>query len=347
MKRNKIRDEIWFDLSDGTGRTGWGGVSPRLFFGFCVAIFILAALIAVVVFFLSVRGAEEVMVPDVQNKELTAALIELQNKELYPRIQLRFSQSAADRGLILEQEPKAGSIVKAGRRIRLVVSQGVLISAIGAYVGRSIDDVRSELRDLFGGSDIPLISIREPLLYQYSSETPGTILEQSPTPGTGISEHTEISLVVSRGPDSENLEMPLLMGLQIEDALIELQQSGVRYEFELRPASSRASAETIVAQDPAGGDAIPTDRIARITVAAPSSEDLNSGEVYALFNHKLPENPYPMQTVLEVILPSGERETLSRVNFKGGLFTHPYRLPRGSILVLSILSREIYREPVE
>jgi beta-lactam-binding protein with PASTA domain len=326
-----------------------GGVlaSPRFFAIFCAALLVFAAFVAVAVFFIHVRGAEEVMVPDIQNKEILPALIELQNKELYPRIQLRFSESVAEKGRILEQDPKPGTIVKAGRRIRLVVSQGVLVSATGNYVGRNIDDVKAELATLFGSSDVPLISIREPLLYQFSPELSGTILEQDPPAGTGISGPTEISLVVSRGMEAENLEMPLLMGLDLKAAINIIMKSGIRYEFSLRPANSKGAVGTVVAQYPAGGDAIPADRVAQITVASDRNEDLNEGEVAALFKRRLPENPYPLQTVLEAILPSGERIPLTSINFKGGNFTWPYKLPRGSILVLSVLNREIYRETAE
>jgi beta-lactam-binding protein with PASTA domain len=327
--------------------TGNGLVHPKFFAGFCVALLVFTFLIAVAVFFIRVRGAEEVMVPDVQNKEILSALIELQNKELYPRIQLRFSESAAEKGRILEQDPKPGAIVKAGRRIRLVVSQGVLVSTTGNYVGRNIDDVRSELAALFGSSDVPLISVRDPLLYQFSPELPGTILEQNPPAGMGISGPTEISLVVSRGMEAENLEMPLLLGINLNEAISLIAKSGIRYEFSLRPASSANAVGTVVAQNPAGGDAIPSDRVAQITAASPRNADLKADEVAALFRRRLPENPYPLQTVLEAVLPSGEREILASVNFKGGNFTYPYHLPRGSILVLSVLNREIYRETIE
>jgi beta-lactam-binding protein with PASTA domain len=321
--------------------------SPKFFAGFCAALLVFTFLAAIAVFFIRVRGAEEVMVPDVQHKEILSALIELQNKELYPRLQLRFSKSAAEKGLILEQDPKPGAIVKAGRRIRLVVSQGVLVSTTGNYVGRNIDDVRSELATLFSSSDMPLISIREPLLYQFSPETPGTILEQNPPAGTGISGPTEVSLVVSRGMEAENLEMPILMGLNLDAAIVLIVKSGIRYEFLLRTANSAGAVGSVVAQNPAGGDAIPSDRIAQITIGAPREPDLTEGEAADLFKRRLPENPYPLQTVLEAVLPTGERQTLATVSFKGGNFTYPYRLPKGSILVLSVLNREIYRETVE
>lgn len=47
----------------------------------------------------------------------------MQVKELYPKIQLRYSDVPGDKGMILEQNPVAGTIVKASRRIDLVVSR--------------------------------------------------------------------------------------------------------------------------------------------------------------------------------------------------------------------------------
>jgi beta-lactam-binding protein with PASTA domain len=343
---NNYYKEPLYDAGHPQG-TGNFLANPKFFAGFCAALLVFAVLAAVAVFFIHVRGAEEVMVPDVQNKEILSALIEMQNKELYPRVQLRFSESAADKGYILEQDPKPGAIVKAGRRIRLVVSQGVLVSATGNYVGRNIDDVKNELATLFGSSDVPLISIREPLLYRFSPELPGTILEQNPPAGTGISGPTPVSLVVSGGMEAENLEMPVLIGLNLDAAVTLIAKSGIRYEFSLRPANSASSAGTVVAQIPAGGDAIPSDSVAQITIASTRNEDLTEGGRTALFKRQLPENPYPLKTVLEVILPSGEREIVADVNFKGGNFTWPCRFPKGSILVLSVLNREIYRETVE
>ena len=108
----------------------------RLFITMAIGLVIFVGVVAGSVFFISVRGAEQTMVPDVQGKDLTAALLELQVKELYPRIQLRHSQTSADKGLVLEQNPRPGTIVKAGRRIQLVVSQGVMINTVENFLGR-------------------------------------------------------------------------------------------------------------------------------------------------------------------------------------------------------------------
>ena len=119
---------------------------PKLFALCCLGLVAFVAAVAAISFFAALRGAEQTMVPEVRGKDLVEALLELQQKELYPRIDLRYSGAAADKGRVLEQSPRAGSIVKAGRRIRLVVSQGMVLSAVGDYVGRNVEDIRMELQ---------------------------------------------------------------------------------------------------------------------------------------------------------------------------------------------------------
>jgi beta-lactam-binding protein with PASTA domain len=317
---------------------------PRLFTFCCLGIMIFVSVIATAVFFLTVRGAEQTMVPEIRGEDLVEALLELQQKELYPRIELRYSGSATDKGRILEQEPRAGSIVKAGRRIRLVVSQGPVISAVGNYAGRTIDDVREELQTLFASNPQPLLTIKEPILYQHSAQPAGTILEQNPLPGTGIFSPIQMEFVVSRGEEDTAIEMPDLLGLSIAHAMDEIGRTGIRFNFSTRMGQSRRSAETVIAQTPSAGEKIDTGTVAEVVIASPARIDLDENEVFALFKYRLPENPYPLPVMLEVILPGGERRTLVNIKHSGGDFTFPYRLPDGSILILSMLNREMYRE---
>jgi beta-lactam-binding protein with PASTA domain len=137
----------------------------RLFISLIIGTLVFAGLVALAVFFIAVRGSEQTMIPDVQGKELTEALMELQVKELYPRIQLRYSQSAIDKGTVLEQDPLPGTIVKAGRRIRLVVSQGVIVDTLSDYIGRNVDDVRMEIQTIAAAAGQQFLSLKEPFMY--------------------------------------------------------------------------------------------------------------------------------------------------------------------------------------
>jgi beta-lactam-binding protein with PASTA domain len=319
---------------------------PGLFALCCVGLIAFVSIIAATVFFLTVRGAEQTMVPEVRGKSLIEALLELQQKELYPRIELRYSSSAEDKGRILEQEPRAGSIVKAGRRIRLVISQGMIISKVENYVGRGIDDVRIELQTLFASNPQPLIKLKDPILYQYSSKPAGTILEQNPAEGSNIFSPVELELVVSRGRENALVEMPDFIGMNVSQVIEAAGKEGIRFNFSTRLGQNRRNAETVVAQSPEAGSKISPNTIAEITVATPARIDLDENEVFNLFKYTLPENPYPLPATVEVILPGGERKILASLKHSGGDFTLPYRLPVGSVIILSLLNREMYRETV-
>ena len=346
----KFRDRFRLHIDVGA-MEGYVGNRLRFFISLAVGLMVFVGLIALAVFFVAIRGAEQTMVPDVRGLELTEALLELQVKELYPRIQLRYSQSAADRGRILEQSPEPGAIVKAGRRIRLVVSQGVVISNMENYVGRNIDEVRMDLQTLFasGGyagtiAGLPLVSLKEPFMYQYSSEAPGVILQQSPEPGSPISGPTVLELVVSRGLEKELITIPELTGLSIEGALALLGETGAPFAFSRRPPRSGEKPETVLSQSPAAGTIAAATTELSLVVSEPV--ELAEGEVFALFSYNLPPNPYPLPVSLEAILPAGERRFLAAVNHPGGKFVVPYRLPAGSTLILSMLNRELYREEI-
>lgn len=317
----------------------------KLFISLIIGVLVLAGLVAVAVFFVAVRGGEQTMIPDVQGKELTEALMELQVKELYPRIQLRYSQSALDKGTILEQEPLPGTIVKAGRRIRLVVSQGVIVDTLGDYIGRNIDDVRMELQTIAAAAGRQFLSLKEPFMYAFSSEEAGTILQQNPESGFVISGPTSIEFVISKGPENTMIKVPDLVGLPMADAIEQIAVSGAAFRFSVRPPSGNDVPETVVSQTPAGGTVIEANRSISVTVSSPVN--LPANEVFGLFTYTLPENPYALAVRLEALLPNGQRRRLAAVDHLGGEITIPYHVPVGSTLILTMLNREMIREEVK
>ena len=128
----------------------------------CVSAFFIMFLVAILVFFKNVEGPEKVLVPNVVGKQLEDALLEMQAKELYPKINLRYSDVPGDEGAILEQSPKAGAIVKGYSRVSLVVSRGVVVDKVDDYVGMNIDDLQLKLQTLFAGQTKPLIVLGNP-----------------------------------------------------------------------------------------------------------------------------------------------------------------------------------------
>ncbi|MDR0638872.1 MAG: PASTA domain-containing protein [Spirochaetaceae bacterium] len=316
----------------------------RAFLFLCVGVLVFSGLLSTAVFFLSVRGPEQVLVPEVTGKELTSALLELQAKELYPQIQLRYSGSAAEKGLILEQDPQPGTIVKAGRRIRLVINQGVRLSVVENVVGRTLNDVRIEIAQS-AASGFGLITLKEPFLYKTSDAPAGTILEQSPQAGTSLGGPTELTLVVSRGPDSGMKEMPSVIGLSPSEAASRLAEREIGFVFTTKEAAEDEKWFVVNAQDWPGGTQIAANQTVNIQVTLPAS--WNGGEICSLYSYRLPQTPVPISYTLTAISPQGERTVLITEVLSGGAFTYPYLLPIGTTLSLGVQGRELHREIIE
>ena len=321
------------------------GKKLRFYFTMAAGLIVIVGIAAVIFFFITIKGEEQTMVPDLQGKELVEALLEMQAKELYPRIQLRYSQSSYDRGFILEQEPEPGTIVKAGRRIRLVVSQGAMINRVENFIGKNIDDVRIELQAIETSSGSPLLILKEPLMYSYSPAAPGTVIQQKPEPGTDVSGPTNLELVVSQGLENTLITVPQLTGLTISLALDRIGKANIAFNFSVRDIRDGEKGETVVFQNPAASAGIPSNTVVEIVVNTPTQ--LFNNEVFNLFVYEMPKNPYPLPVRLEAQLPSGDRSLLIAVNHAGGKFTVPYKLPIDSQLILSLMGREIYRETVK
>jgi beta-lactam-binding protein with PASTA domain len=301
------------------------------------AVIVLMVVAGLSAFLLSLRGAEQTMVPDVRSMELAQALVKLQEKELYPRVSLRFTDNPLDRGKIVDQSPAPGAIVKAGRRIALTVSRGSVSDKVENFVGQDVNEAKIHLQTLYAGAR-PLLSVKEPLIYVFDKAVAGTILEQKPLPETEISGLTQLELVVSRGPEKAQVRVPDLLGLSIDDAVSQVQKTDLAVNFSMRAGSKSERAGTVVAQTPAAGSMIPSNARVSVTLSAPAASKEMAAGVYS---RDLPEYPYPLKVTLESLSPSGDRSPLITVNHPGGSFTAPYVLPKGYALVLSVLDREV------
>jgi beta-lactam-binding protein with PASTA domain len=303
-------------------------------FGAVIVLMIVAGLAA---FLLSLRGAEQTMVPDIRGMELEQALIKMQEKELYPRLSLRFTDNPLDRGKIVDQSPSPGTIVKAGRRIQITVSRGSVVDKVENFVGQDINEAKIHLQTLFAGAR-PLLSIKDPPIYVFDKAPAGTILEQKPLPETEIAGATQLELVVSRGPEKAQVRVPDLIGMSIDDALLQVEKTNLVVDFSMRSAGKSERQGTVVAQTPTAGSMIqPTARVSVTLTFPPES----SGKVAGIFSRDLPEYPYPLKLSLSALSPSGDSTQILTLNHPGGSFTAPYVLPEGYSLVLSVLDREI------
>ena len=302
-----------------------------------VGVILLMVIAALTAFLLSLRGPEQTLVPEVRQKELAQALLELQDRELQPHIQLRVFSDPSLRGKVVEQEPPAGTVVRAGKRVALVVSQGPVVDQVEDFIGRSLDEVRSELQTLFTTFDA-VLQIGT-VSYVFDASDPGTILEQSPEPGVEITGMTELDLIVSRGPDVERSPIASYVGLHYEQAVERLAAQNRPFVFAVAQTTTSAGGGTIVGQDPPPGTEVTQSAPLSLTIAPP--REVPEGYVFGLFQRALPNYPVAVELTLEAVDPDGEREVVFSMRHPGGALAVPYLMEEDSILVLSRFNTEV------
>lgn len=335
-----IFSKIKFEFSDFTDKFLNGGKTSVIVV-LVSLVLTLAACLAV--FFMSVQGAEKVLVPNVVGKTLTDALLEMQAKELYPKIILKFSDKLGDKGNIIEQNPKAGAIVKAYRRVTITVSRGESIESIGDYVGRDADEVRNTLELAFSGED-SLVDLA-PAVYIKDEKNAGTIIAQYPEAGTPIAEKIRLQLVVSSGEENEKVQVPEFENLSIKKMLSLMNETKLVYDFKVTENDAAPSAGKINYAEKTEKTVDAFTRLNASVEVKPAGEKDES--VQGIFTCQTIEYPYPVPMVLTVKTPEGKSVELLSINHPGNTFTAPYDVKKKSTLILTVLGDEVARVLVE
>jgi eukaryotic-like serine/threonine-protein kinase len=114
-------------------------------------------------------------------------------------------------GMILDQNPPAGLVVKDGRRIYLYPCGGEQLIDVPKLTGRSLRDARFTLeqRGLEVGDVVSKFS------NEFQDEM---IISQIIQPGSKVKRNTKIALIVSNGPEIGSLRVPDLVGKTLDEA---------------------------------------------------------------------------------------------------------------------------------
>ncbi len=316
--------------------------SPRPTLAPAALIAAVLVVTAAVAFFISVRGEEETQVPAIVGENLLAAMERLQERGLVARVEGRFS-SDAPAWRVIAQTPVAGSLVKAGRPVSVVVSRGRVIAQVGDYFGRDLDQVRLELQALAVAGESP-VRIDESGPRVSDPRPAGTILAQSPPPGTPVSGEITILFTVSRGPRGDLIEVPNFIGMTYAGALAELAQRNQAFVFTVRAGGAGGAPGTVVFQSPDGGSEVPHSTVMQVGMTRP--EPVGEDQVFGLFEHEVKRYAILVDLTLVAELPDRpEPAVLLSTRYQGGPIAVPFVTHRDAQLVLTVLGREVERRP--
>lgn len=162
----------------------------------------------------------------------------------------RLTQTAPKRaGLVVSQEPAAGTPVTAQTKVTLVigVEEGGATVSVPALKGLTLDGAKAKIEAaklaLGGVLDVP-------------GEPAGAVLAQKPEAGAQVPPGTAVSLSVATGTQQEGVRVPALVGKQVKDAQSILKEAGLKtgnISFQDDPRAG-----VVLAQDPAAGQQVAT-----------------------------------------------------------------------------------------
>ena len=178
---------------------------------------------------------------------------------------VRVSRSPSDRpeGEVLSQSPPAGAEVAKGTVVALVASSGTRPAQekvqieVPNLVGQSASSASAAIRELGLTPRIRLVT---------SSERPGTVVDQTPSPGTEATDGATITLEVAKArPEVRRIEVPDVIGSTAAAARSELRSAGFRVSTVA--VVSQEPAGTVIEQSPRAGAELEKGDTVRLTVS--------------------------------------------------------------------------------
>ena len=204
--------------------------------------------------------ATEVKVPDLSGMTRENAVDATVPLGLAVEVVDQRHDPAVASGRVLQQEPRPGSSVRRGRRVKLVLSLGGKILTVPDLVGHPSRTLDIELtREGFAPGD----EARVP-----SAEFPkGTVIAQVPPAGSSSVPGERVHRLVSSGPPERVWLMPDLTGWQRREVERWLRESGFRVGPVRQASRTGRPSGTVVAQLPRAGYPIRSREVVQVTVA--------------------------------------------------------------------------------
>ena len=267
--RQKFWDSVdWLDALM-RNRFFWGGMG--ILFAIGLGVYILVDGIIMPSY---TRHDVSLRVPNVENIAYKKAEKRLQKKDLQVRRQVGRYNPNVDTGVVVDQTPLPKSKVKPGRRVYLTVNAGQIpMVDIPDLSGMSVREAKNRVSSL--GLAVGAVQ-RDPIPAPY----PNTITKQRPSPGDSLQEGKTVDLWYSTGLGETEVEVPNVVGQNVEVARRFLLQRELRSV--IVDTTAEGSEETASQEGTAGAEAKEKDVFVRRQGRAPGTS-VRAGTEIRLF----------------------------------------------------------------
>lgn len=154
----------------------------------------------------------------------------------------RFHKTTPE-GIVLEQDPPAGSVQKRGAEVTLAVSAGQATATVPEVSGTSQQQAQIAIEN--AGFTFGSVS------QQTSDQPRGAVIGSNPPAGTSLELPATVSITLSQGPST--IQIPDLTGRTLADARSTLEQLGLHLGGTTRDTSSFMPENTVLGQSPSPG----------------------------------------------------------------------------------------------
>jgi serine/threonine protein kinase len=146
-------------------------------------------------------------------------------------------------GKVIGTEPPAETEVQEGHVVTLLVSSGPAPIRVPDVTGQSLEAAEATLTnaELAVGTVTKRVS---------STQSPGTVLAQSPTTGTSLHAGGNVNLTVAKAP--KEVEVPNVVGAAEAAATAALEHAGLKVHSEPHATSEQSQVGVVLEQSPAG-----------------------------------------------------------------------------------------------
>lgn len=208
----------------------------------------LAILLDQIILPLYVNGSGEIRVPDLVGQSEESGMRILEKTGLTGQVKYRFEPKQPDR-TILTQSPEGGAMVKAGRTVRLIVSQRDQIVAVPSVRLTTLRDATASLE----AAGLQVGNIRE----EVTSEFPaGIVLQQSVSHPEMAKRGTYVDLVISVAASRTSAVVPFLVGSTLAQAKERIIDAGLSLGVVSKAQKADLLPGTVVAQTPDSGSVV-------------------------------------------------------------------------------------------
>ncbi|MBI4060620.1 MAG: PASTA domain-containing protein [Elusimicrobia bacterium] len=260
-------------------------------------------------------------VPDLKSRSIAAALDQLAPLNLGLRKTGVEFDASVPISSVLRQDPPAGTIVREGKTIRVVVSQGGQTVLAPAVVGLPLRNAEMMLRQ----SQLSLGEVSE----SYSlKQDKGMVLSQDPKAEASVERDALVNLVVSGGPPPAGVSlMPDFLRKDIGEAQSWAAGAGVKLDVKTDAASLFPNG-TVMTQIPAPDSVLSPGAEASFLVSG--RKGASPAAASKTFKYELPQSGSESQVRIVVIDKYGERELFNGVRKPGTKIEAPFQETGGA-----------------